>query len=120
MRLGSTDGTFVVVEWADDGETSRERPIAPLHLHRDEDEAWYVLEGRLGFRIGDDELEVGPAEGVLVPSGTPHTYWNATNSPARYLLVMGPRTAALVEVLHAPEASDYAALFERHESELLA
>jgi hypothetical protein len=37
-----------VEEWRDQGETSRERPIAPLHLHRSEDEAWYVLEGALG------------------------------------------------------------------------
>jgi len=120
MRLGSTDGTFVVVEWADDGETSSERPIAPLHLHRDEDEAWYVLEGRLGFRIGDDEIEARPGQGVFAARGTPHAYWNATDSPTRYLLVMGPRTAALVDALHEPGASDYRALFELHGSELLA
>ena len=40
----------LVAEWVDEGETSRDRPIAPLHLHRSEDEAWFVLEGRLGFR----------------------------------------------------------------------
>jgi len=119
MRLGSTDGTFVVVEWTADADTSRERPIAGLHLHREEDEAWYVLEGRLGFRIGDDEVETGSGEGVLVRRGTPHTYWNASGSPTRYLLVMGPRTAELVEQLHKPGVSDYGALFERFGSQLL-
>ncbi len=120
MMLGSPEGSFVLAEWSDEGETSRERPIAGLHLHRDEDEAWYVLEGRLGFRIGDEELEAGPGEGVLVHRGTPHSYWNAGSARARYLIVMGPRTARLVEDLHRPGATDFAALFEQHGSELLA
>jgi mannose-6-phosphate isomerase-like protein (cupin superfamily) len=119
MRLGSRDGTFVVVEWTAGTDTSRDRPIAAPHLHREEDEAWYVLEGRLGFRVGDDEVEAGPGEGVLVPSGTPHSYWNAAAVPTRYLLVMGPRTAELVDELHKPGAADYAALFERYGSELM-
>jgi mannose-6-phosphate isomerase-like protein (cupin superfamily) len=59
LTIGRKDGTFLVAEWVDEGETSRERPIAPLHLHRSEDEAWYVLEGRLGFRVGEDEVEAG-------------------------------------------------------------
>jgi len=119
MKLGSPDGTFVVVQWTAGDDTSRDRPIAALHLHRDEDEAWYVLEGRLGFRIGDDEVEARAGDGVFVPRGTPHTYWNAASSATRYLLVMGPRTAELVEELHKPGASDFAALFERYRSELL-
>jgi mannose-6-phosphate isomerase-like protein (cupin superfamily) len=120
MMLGSPAGTFVVAEWTDDGGTSRERPIAPLHLHREEDEAWYVLEGRLGFRVAGNEVEAGPGEGVLVERGTPHAYWNAAGARTRYLIVMGPRTARLLEEIHAPGADDFRALFERHGSELLA
>lgn len=39
MKLGSPDRSFVVEECVDENETSAERPIAPLHLHRSEDEA---------------------------------------------------------------------------------
>jgi mannose-6-phosphate isomerase-like protein (cupin superfamily) len=116
-------GTFVLAEWADEGETSRERPIAPLHLHRSEDEAWYVLEGRLGFRVGDEEVEVGPGGAVVVPAGAAHSYWNAGSARARYLLVMGPQTAALVGAIHAMdpfEPSCLPELFRAHDSELLA
>jgi mannose-6-phosphate isomerase-like protein (cupin superfamily) len=119
MMLGGPGGTFAVAEWQDSGETSRDRPIAPLHLHRAEDEAWYVLDGRLGFRVGEDEVEAGPGEGVLVPRGTPHAYWNAVPGPTRYLIVMGPKTAALLEEVHKPGARDFAELFERFDSELL-
>jgi mannose-6-phosphate isomerase-like protein (cupin superfamily) len=112
----------VVAEWADRGETSRDRPIAPLHLHRSEDEAWFVLEGRLGFRRGDEEVEAGPGESVIVKAGQPHSYWNAGIGLARYVIVMGPQTAALVEAIHAMSPFDPArlpALFEQHDSELL-
>jgi mannose-6-phosphate isomerase-like protein (cupin superfamily) len=76
LTIGRKDGTFLVAEWVDEGETSRERPIAPLHLHRSEDEAWYVLEGRLGFRVGEDEVEAGAGGCVIAAAGAPHTYWN--------------------------------------------
>jgi mannose-6-phosphate isomerase-like protein (cupin superfamily) len=119
MRLGSPQGSFVLVEWQDTGETHRDFPIAPLHVHHDEDEAWYVLEGRLGFRLGDDEVEAGAGEGVLAAAGTPHSYWNAAGGPTRYLLVMGPRTAAMLDELHSPGAEDFPGIFARHGSELL-
>ena len=109
----------VVAEWADAGETSRDRPIAPLHLHRSEDEAWYVLEGRLGFRVGDEEIEAEEGSAVVVKAGTPHSYWNAISEPTRYLLVMTPRIHALIEALHSGERTDWARIFEEHDSELL-
>jgi mannose-6-phosphate isomerase-like protein (cupin superfamily) len=120
--IGTQDGTFVVAEWADRGETSRERPIAPPHLHRSEDEAWYVLEGRLGLRVADEEVEAGQGGAVMVPAGVSHSYWNAGTGPARYLLVMGPQTARLVAAIHALDPFDPARLpelFREHDSELL-
>ena len=118
--VGNREGQFVLVEWSDPGGlTSRERPIAGLHVHHSDDEAWYVLEGTLGFRVGDEVVEAGPSAAVLVPRGTPHTFWNARPEPARYVLVMTPRIQRLVRELHAPGASDYAAIFRAHASELL-
>ncbi|HEX5252170.1 MAG TPA: cupin domain-containing protein [Gaiellales bacterium] len=118
--LGLPDGDFVMVEWGDPGGvTGPDRPIAGLHVHHADDEAWYVLEGTLGFRVGDELVEAGPGAAVLVPRGTPHTFWNARPEPARYLLVMTPRIERLVRDLHATGASDYGAIFRAHESELL-
>jgi mannose-6-phosphate isomerase-like protein (cupin superfamily) len=110
--------SFVIADWTDPG-ADPGLPIAPLHLHRSDDEAWVVLEGRLGFRIGDEEREVAAGEWVLVPRGTPHSYWNPSSAPARYLLVMTPRIHHLVEALHTTDRTDFARLFEEHESELL-
>ena len=119
-QLGGADSDFVIVEWSDAGDSEWEW-IAPLHVHHADDEAWYVLEGALRFRVGEHEYEAGPGSGVLASKGTPHAYGNARRGQlARYLLVMTPRIRALVEALHAPGAGDYAAIFRAHDSELLS
>jgi mannose-6-phosphate isomerase-like protein (cupin superfamily) len=111
--------SFVIADWSDPG-THPGRPIAALHVHRSDDEAWFVLEGRLGFRFGEEQLEVPAGESLLVPRGTPHSYWNPAPEPARYLLVMTPRIHRLIEALHSGERSDWAQIFEEHDSELLS
>src|SRR5262249_15888494 len=117
---GGPECQSVLIEWSDPvGVTSRERPIAGLHVHHEDDEAWYVLEGRLGFRLGDEEVEAGPGACVFAPRGTPHSYWNAGAGPARYLLVIPPRILALIRALHEPGAGDSAGIFRRYASELL-
>ena len=111
--------SFVVADWMDPG-TRPGLPIAGLHLHRSDDEAWFVVSDRLGFRVGDEEREVAAGESLLVPRGTPHSYWNPAAEPTRYLLVMTPRIHALIEALHAGDRADFARIFEEHDSELLA
>ena len=119
-QFGGSDGDFVIVEWSDAGESEWDW-IAPLHVHHDDDEAWYVLEGVLRFRIGDETFEAGPGGAVLARKGVPHAYGNARRGMfARYLLVMTPRIRDLVHALHAPGASDYAAIFRAYGSELLS
>jgi mannose-6-phosphate isomerase-like protein (cupin superfamily) len=111
--------SFVIADWTDPG-THPGRPIAGMHLHRSDDEAWIVREGRLGFRVGDQEREVAAGESLLVTRGTPHSYWNPSSEPARYLLVMTPRIHRLIEALHSGERSDFARIFKEHDSELLS
>jgi mannose-6-phosphate isomerase-like protein (cupin superfamily) len=121
--LGSNleGGDFVLAEWVDDGDSSAARPVAPLHRHLGDDEAWYVLEGTLGFVRGDERLDVPAGAALLVPRGVAHTFWNAGPGRARYVIVMTPRIAALVAALHEPGAfEDVHALFRRFDSELLA
>ena len=88
-------------------------------MHHEDDEAWYVLEGTLGFRVGAELVTAPAGAAVLVPKGTPHSYWNGGQGEARYLIVMAPRTAALVETLHAGTGESYHEIFRRYASELL-
>jgi len=105
--IAAANASIVLVEWTDPGGGfDPSRYIAPLHLHRDDDEAWYVLSGLLRVRVGDRDVEVPPGGGVLVPRGTPHTYWNPSPGATRYLLVMTPRIAGLIEAIHALSGRD--------------
>jgi mannose-6-phosphate isomerase-like protein (cupin superfamily) len=119
-QLGGPQSDFVIVEWTDSGESEYEW-IAGLHVHHADDEAWYVLEGVLRFRIGEEIREVGPGGAVWAPKGTPHAFGNArSGQPARYLLVTTPKIRALVQALHQPGVADYPAIFRAHDSELLS
>lgn len=120
--LGREGPGFVIAEWSDRGESSRERPVAPLHVHHEDDEAWYVLAGRMGFRLGDEVVEVGPGSAVRAAPGVPHTFWNAGDGEARYLIVMTPRISRLIERAHTlvdRTSESLRALFEEHASTLL-
>jgi mannose-6-phosphate isomerase-like protein (cupin superfamily) len=112
-----------MVSWRDPGGvTGPDRPIAGLHVHHEDDEAWYVLEGALGFRLGDRTVHAPAGSAVLARRGTPHSFWNdGGDQPAAYVLVMTPRIHHLVQSLHAPsdEPVDYAQVFRDHASELL-
>ena len=122
--LGLANNDFVIAEWQDaGGPPGPPRWIAPLHLHRNDDEAWYVLEGRLCVKMGDEEVELCAGSGVLVPRGTPHTYWNPGSERVRYLLVMTSRIYSLIQEIHATKERSPAmmkALFDKFDSELRA
>ncbi len=122
--LGSGGASFVVAEWKDaGGPPGPPRWIAPLHLHRNDDEAWYVLEGTLCVRVGKDVVEARAGSAVLVPRGTVHTYWNPGSGLLRYLLLMTPNVYSLIQDIHAMSDRSPAALkavFEKHDSELVA
>jgi mannose-6-phosphate isomerase-like protein (cupin superfamily) len=125
--IGSTSSDFVIAEWKDDGRPANSPPlpfglIAPPHVHHRDDEAWYVLEGKLCVRAGDEVIEASAGSAVLVPRGTPHTYWNPAPQRARYLLVMTANIYRLIQDLHAMSDRSPARLrqvFERHESSLV-
>ena len=121
--VGPVGANFVVAEWKDaGGPPGPPRWIAPLHLHRNDDEAWYVLEGTLCVRVGKDVVEARAGSAVFVPRGTPHTYWNPGPGPVRYLLVMTANIYRLIQEMHGMNERTPAALravFTRYDSELL-
>ena len=121
---GSADTQFVIAEWSDLGSPpGPPRPIAPLHVHHEDDEAWYVLEGVLAFQLGDHVVEAMAGTAVFAPRGLAHTYWNPRQEPARYLLIMTPTIRQLIADLHATDdhsAEAMRAIYQRYRSELLA
>ncbi len=61
----------------------------PLHIHHNEDEAWYVLDGRITFRVGDEVLEAPGGSFVFAPKGIPHAF-TVDIEPTRVLVFASP------------------------------
>jgi quercetin dioxygenase-like cupin family protein len=62
----------------------------PLHVHPGFDEAFYVLDGELTFRVGDEVIAAAPGALVFVPGDVPHTFAELSGAPARFLLWTTP------------------------------
>jgi len=61
-----------------------------LHRHSREDEYSFVLEGRIGALLGEEEVIAEAGDLVFKPRGQWHTFWNAGDEPARILEIISP------------------------------
>ncbi len=62
----------------------------PQHIHRAEEEAFYVLEGVVNFKRGEETVQATAGAFVLIPRGTNHTVWNVGETPAKLLAIFSP------------------------------
>jgi quercetin dioxygenase-like cupin family protein len=62
----------------------------PLHLHVNEDEVVYVIEGTLRLRLGDETQPAPAGAFAYIPRGLPHTWQNIGTSRARFLAIFTP------------------------------
>jgi quercetin dioxygenase-like cupin family protein len=64
--------------------------VAAAHVHPHQTERFEVLEGTVGLRVGDQEIIAGPGGVATVEPGTPHRFWNAGETEARFLCEVRP------------------------------
>lgn len=81
-RTGGAYSLFEVVSPAGGG--------VPLHAHRREDEAFYLLDGELLVQAGDRRFRTAAGAFVQFPKGTPHAYATVGGRPARLLVIVSP------------------------------
>ena len=64
----------------------------PLHVHDEQYDTFYVLDGVLTVQIGDKRLELKPGDYASVPPGVPHAFDNTRKDqpPVKVLNVMNP------------------------------
>src|ERR687897_680734 len=55
-------------------ERGRRGNMPPLHVHRHDDETFYVLEGELTLFVGGEQIVLGPGQAALAPRDVPHAY----------------------------------------------
>ena len=81
-----TAGELLVLE----AHWTRDAHRTPAHTHPSMEERWLVLEGEVGFRIGAEELVIGPGEWAVAPPGTLHANWNAGGGGALMRIELRP------------------------------
>jgi quercetin dioxygenase-like cupin family protein len=59
---------------------------SPYHMHRNEDESFYVVEGEMTFYVGDERVKAEAGAFVYGPRGVPHGFEVEETAPARILL----------------------------------
>lgn len=62
----------------------------PLHIHREMEENFHIINGEMNFQINDQQLIARPGTMLHVPAGVPHAFWNTSNQPTTMLVTMAP------------------------------
>jgi transcriptional regulator with XRE-family HTH domain len=73
------DAAFAFVTYQPGGTSGTDHPPA---THRGK-EYGYVLSGRLAIEVGDETVELGPGDAVVLRSGTPHRFRAVGEEPVR-------------------------------------
>lgn len=86
IRVAGADsgGRLAVVE-----SEGRRGDMPPLHVHRREEEAFYVLDGELSLHLPGRSLTLGAGEAFLPLKDVPHTY-RVESETARWLAIVTP------------------------------
>ncbi|MEV5576062.1 cupin domain-containing protein [Spirillospora sp. NPDC052269] len=82
---GATDDALSLMEFAD--------PVGhapPLHVHENEDELWFVLDGEVTFLVGDESHDLVAGQVAHGPRGVPHSYLVRSPKGARLAVVFSP------------------------------
>lgn len=80
-----TNGGLFIVE-----HTNLIKGGPPFHLHTNQEEWFYVMEGEVLFQIGDIRKTLHGGDSVLGPRGIPHTFSSVGEKAGRMLIAFSP------------------------------
>lgn len=98
------------------------------HVHRVQEETFYVVEGECEWQIGDETVRAVPGTFVFVPPGVPHNIANVSDAPARVIMTVSPpghehyfeELADMVSKSQPPDANAVGQLRRRYDTEQLS
>ncbi len=133
VSLRGTEVTFKVPSDQAAGASCLEFAAAPgfdtgLHVHKQLEETFYVLEGEFELQAGDVVRRGLPGTLMFVQPGVPHRFSNPTDFPAKLLLIMSPAAfdryfVELADVLARsgpPDSDAIAALRSKYDTQQLS
>ena len=115
-----TDGALAVFE--QNGFTPKGGP--PLHIHYNQDEMFYILEGEYKFQVGDDKHSMKPGDTIFLPRNVPHAFVQLTEK-GKVLVTYQPagKMEDFFKVTDAwtspPTKEEIEKVFEEHEMKVV-
>ncbi len=99
-----------------------------LHVHRVQEETFYVLEGECDWQVGEQRVRATPGTYLFIPPGMPHNIGNSSGKPARMLMTVSPpghehyfeELAKIVAAGGIPDAGVIAELRRRYDTDQLS
>jgi len=83
VSAADTNGAMCVFEFTGRG-------CGPRHLHRDQDEWVYVVDGEFECLVGETRVRVGAGGSVFIPRGVSHAWESPAPEPGRVINVFQP------------------------------
>jgi quercetin dioxygenase-like cupin family protein len=80
-----TGGAFGLIEQAVPASFA-----SPYHMHHNEDESFYVLEGQITFICDKKRFKAGPGAYLFLPRNIPHGFKVEDTAPAKLLILATP------------------------------
>jgi quercetin dioxygenase-like cupin family protein len=62
----------------------------PVHVHTNEAEAFYLLDGTMTYRAGDEDYQLSPGSFIYLPAGVPHAFRVTGEAPVCFLGIVAP------------------------------
>ncbi len=92
-----------------------------LHRHNTYEEAFYVLEGEITYRLGEREVTASAGSCVFVPAGVVHGFKSVGSGPARHLAIYAPmEVSAMMEELGHASVEQIPEVLARYDSVFIA
>lgn len=83
-------------------QSGRRGDVTPMHVHRNEAEIFYVLEGGIRAWSGDDVVDLEAGGAIHLPAGSPHAFGVRTAEARLITITVGPGFADFVRAAGVP------------------
>jgi quercetin dioxygenase-like cupin family protein len=96
----------------------------PLHIHHNQDEIFYVIEGSYKFQVGDDKYDLTTGESIFLPRKVAHA-WTQVSEKGKMIVTMQPAGklenffVTMAALDHQPSQQEIVALFLENDMQVV-
>lgn len=96
----------------------------PLHVHPNQDEVFYVVEGEYYFKVGDDTFRLTTGDSIFLPRALPHA-WTQLSEKGKMTVLFQPAGkmedffTAVAALDHEPTPQEMAKMFADNDMKIV-